>query len=71
MKLAGDAKRNPFGVMDVPGPNDERVTQFAASVTLAGSTDDENAATWGAAGGTSQHDTVEGDWSSRWNGGAD
>jgi hypothetical protein len=63
--------RNPFGVMDVPAPNDEEVMQFAGSATLAGSSDDENASTWGTAGGTSQHETVEGDWSSRWNGGAD
>jgi hypothetical protein len=63
--------RNPFGVMDVPDPNDEAVMQFAGSATLAGSSDDENASTWDTAGGTSQHDTVEGDWSSRWNGGAD
>ena len=63
--------RNPFGVMDVPDPNDEAVTQFAGSTTLEGSADDENAPAWGTIGGAGQHDTVEGDWSSRWNGGAD
>jgi hypothetical protein len=68
---ADDKIRNPFGVMDVPNPNDQEVMQFAASTTLEGSSTDENAAAWGTAGGTTQHDTVEGDWSSRWNGGAD
>jgi hypothetical protein len=63
--------RNPFGVMDVPNPNDQEVMQFAANATLDGSLDDENAASWGAVNGKTQHDTVEGNWSSRWNGGAD
>jgi hypothetical protein len=35
--------RNPFGVMDVPDPNDEEVMQFAGSTTLDESADDENA----------------------------
>jgi hypothetical protein len=45
--------------------------QFAATATLEVSSDDENAATWGMADVTSPRDTVEGNWSSRWNGGAD
>ena len=61
--------RNPFNVMDVPAPNDEAVMDFAASATLAGAADDENAKTWCAVG--EQPDDVEGRWSSRWNGGAD
>jgi hypothetical protein len=68
---AGSGSRNPFGVMDVPDPNDREVIEFAASATLEGSPDDDNAAAWCAAGRTRPHDTVEGDWSSRWNGGAD
>jgi hypothetical protein len=61
---AADNKiRNPFGVMDVPNPNDQEAMQFAASATLEGSSTDETAAAWGTAGGTTQHDTVEGDWS--------
>lgn len=68
---AGTEIRNPFGVMDVPDPNDQEVMQFAATATLEGSSDDENAATWGMADVTSPRDTVEGNWSSRWNGGAD
>jgi hypothetical protein len=61
--------RNPFGVMDVPNPDDQEVLEFAAGGTLAGTTDDENAQTWSAAGDS--YGTIEGGWSSRWNGGAD
>jgi hypothetical protein len=67
----GERIRNPFGVMDVPDPNDQEVMQFAGVATLEGSSDDENAAAWGTAGRTTRYDTIEGDWSSRWNGGAD
>ena len=63
--------RNPFGVMDVPDPDDAGVKQFADSATLEGSADDVNAAPWGAHDSASQAGTIEGDWSSRWNGGAD
>lgn len=63
--------RNPFGVMDVPDPNDQAVMQFAASATLDGLSDDANATAWGDMDGTSQPGTIEGNWSSRWNGGAD
>jgi hypothetical protein len=62
--------RNPFGVMDVPDPNDADVTQFAGRTILEGSADDVNAPAWGA-GDVSQGNTLEGNWSSRWNGGAD
>jgi hypothetical protein len=58
-------------VMDVPAPNDKEVTQFARSVTPEGSADDENARAWSTVDGGRRHDTIEGDWSSRWNGGAD
>lgn len=63
--------RNPFGVMDVPDPNDEEVTQFASAATLAASADDANAKAWSSADNSGQQDTMEGNWSSRWNGGAD
>jgi hypothetical protein len=63
--------RNPFGVMDVPDPNDAEVTRFADSTTLEGSADDANAAIWGTTEGASQPGSIEGHWSSRWNGGAD
>jgi hypothetical protein len=66
---AGGA-RNPFGVMDVPNPNDQQVLEFDAVTKLAGTSDDENAGAWTAESGR-DHDTLEGYWSSRWNGGAD
>ena len=63
--------RNPFDVMDVPNPSDQEVLEFASGATLAGTSDDENAKAWAAPGDNAQYGTIEGDWSSRWNGGAD
>jgi hypothetical protein len=63
--------QNPFGVMDVPDPNDAEVTEFAGRATLQESADDDNAQAWSNADRSSQHGTIEGHWSSRWNGGAD
>ena len=63
--------RNPFGVTDVPDAEDDEVAAFAATVTLDGSTADENAGAWGSAGDPRPSDDIEGLWSSRWNGGAD
>jgi len=63
--------RNPFGVMDVPNPNDQEVLEFAAGAPLGGTSDDENATAWTEPGDRDQYGTIEGDWSSRWNGGAD
>ncbi|CAN7279979.1 hypothetical protein LJR220_001342 [Bradyrhizobium sp. LjRoot220] len=62
--------RNPFGVMDVPDPNDQAVMEFADRATLDGASDHANAAAWGETIGGQCH-SIEGDWSSRWNGGAD
>jgi hypothetical protein len=67
----GNGTRNPFGVMDVPNPNDQDVMEFAAGATLAGASDDENAKAWTSANDCNPHDAIEGNWSSRWNGGAD
>ena len=61
--------RNPFGVMDVPNPNDFEVAQFAATAATLGGFADANAEPWGAAG--ESDGTIEGNWCSRWNGGAD
>ena len=61
--------RNPFNVMDVPDPNDQEVREFAAGVTLNGTKDDANAIAWMTLNGGD--DTIEGNWFSRWNGGAD
>jgi hypothetical protein len=65
------AQRNPFGVMDVPDPNDSEVQEFARGARLAGNADDVNAASWAELASSDQYDALEGDWSSRWNGGAD
>jgi hypothetical protein len=63
--------RNPFGVVDVPNPNDEEVLEFTIGVKLGGTSDDENAKEWAARGDCDQYSTIEGNWSGRWNGGAD
>jgi hypothetical protein len=64
----GLGSRNPFGVMDVPNPNDFEVARFAAIAT-PGAFSDANAEPWGTA--NESNGTIEGNWSSRWNGGAD
>jgi hypothetical protein len=63
--------RNPFDVMDVPHPDDQEVLEFAAGAKLAGTSDDENAEAWTAVSDRDQYGAIEGNWSSRWNGGAD
>ena len=66
--------RNPFDVMDVPDPIDQEVQEFATGAKLAGTSDDENAKAWTAkawTAATDQYGAIEGNWSSRWNGGAD
>jgi hypothetical protein len=55
--------------MDVPAPDDRDVIEFAAGATLAASADDDNAKAW--ADDRDQRDPLEGEWASRWNGGAD
>jgi hypothetical protein len=65
------AIRNPFGVMDVPDPADADVLAFAANALLGGSPDDDNAKAWSAARDGDHAGTIEGNWASRWNGGAD
>jgi len=65
------ATRNPFGVMDVPNPNDDGVTQFARDTLPEESATDENANPWSAQDSGHQHGTIEGQWSSRWKGATD
>lgn len=67
----GGEIRNPFGVMDVPDPNDQEVAAFAAVAKLEESAGDENAMAWNTTGSRDQSDGIEGFWSSRWNGGVD
>jgi hypothetical protein len=73
MRSQNEARQiqNPFGVMDVPDPNDAEVTQFARRTTLQEFADDDNAQAWSSAGSGGQPGAIEGHWSSRWNGGAD
>jgi hypothetical protein len=66
----GRGIRNPFNVMDVPNPDDREVQEFAASAELEGASDDENAKAWGTSD-RDQYHSIEGNWSSRWNGGVD
>ena len=65
------ATRNPFGVMDVPNPNDDDVTQFACNTAPEEFAADENARPWSAHDTSYQRGAIEGEWSSRWNGAAD
>jgi len=57
--------------MDVPNPNDQEVSEFTAVTKLVGTSDDDNAKAWVTSDERNQQVTIEGDWSSRWNGGAD
>jgi hypothetical protein len=57
--------------MDVPDPNDQEVLEFAADATVAGAPDDDNAKSRPTPSDRNQFSTIEGIWSSRWNGGAD
>jgi hypothetical protein len=63
--------RNPFGVMDVPNPNDDGVMQYAHTTVPEESASDENATSWCAGDTNDRRGTIEGQWSSRWKGGAD
>lgn len=63
--------RNPFGVQDAPDPNGEGIDRFAASVRLDGAASDVNAEAWGPRASPLQASSIGGNWSSRWNGGAD
>jgi hypothetical protein len=58
-------RRNPFGVEDVPEPDGDDVTAFAATVRLRGSESDPNALNWADVRGE-EHPSIEGRWSSRW-----
>ncbi len=73
MKFQHDVReiRNPFGVMDVPDPNGQDVYEFAAQAQLGGSAEDANAQEWHRSNAESGEASLEGEWFSRWNGGAD
>ena len=57
--------------MDVPEPNDQTVEAFATGAELTGDADDANAEAWPAGNERNPSGTIEGSWSSRWNGGVD
>jgi hypothetical protein len=57
--------------MNVPNPDDQEVLQFAAPTTLAAAADDENAGAWASPCDCNLEDTIDSNWSSRWNGGED
>ena len=69
--MDSNAIRNPFGVMDVPDPNDQDVSAFAANAMHVGSSSDKNAENWSVSSERKPFDSIDGEWSSRWNGGAD
>ena len=62
--------RNPFGVMDVPHPEDDDVMRFAGNTMPEELATDENAAPWSTGNGY-PHGSLEGQWSGRWKGAAD
>ncbi|WP_246738206.1 hypothetical protein [Bradyrhizobium sp. CCBAU 051011] len=57
---SGPAPRNPFGVMDVPHPNDDDVMQYARNTMPLESAADENAEPWSAQDSSYPHGTIEG-----------
>jgi hypothetical protein len=63
--------RNPFGVQDAPDPNGPDIDVFAEGVQLSGDAHDPNAEPWQSDLERQQQVSIEGTWSSRWNGGAD
>ena len=71
MKAESSEARNPFGVRDAPDPDGVDVTDFAARAELSGGADDPNARAWCGPCGDGQRDSLEGGWSSRWNGAVD
>jgi len=68
--MTDTAKRNPFGEIDVPEPNDGKVNSFATTAMLDGGAQDDNAQQW-AVISEGAHASIDGAWQSRWNGGAD
>jgi hypothetical protein len=56
-------------VKDVRDPDDEGARAFASKVKLVGDAQDANAVQWVAKATAGKHDSVDGEWSSRWSGG--
>ena len=66
---AGDQRRNPFGVEDVPDPYGEDVKQFAAAARLPGGPNDKNAAQWVRTVTEARTNGIDGEWAGRWEAG--
>jgi hypothetical protein len=68
----GDEKktRNPFGVADVEDPYGDDVKEFAKGVKLAGDDKDKNAEQWVDTETAGKADSLDGEWSGRWEGGS-
>jgi hypothetical protein len=65
---AGQGKaRNPFNVEDVPDPDGEDVKAFAAKIALPGAANDPNAVQWAEKATSGTANSLDGEWSSRWN----
>ena len=65
------SEKNPFGVKDVGEINYDEVRKFAATSVLNGADNDPNAEKWATPQSTNEETgTIEGIWSSRWNGGS-
>jgi len=63
--------KNPFGVKDVGGINYDEIKKFALTCVLDGSDNDPNAEKWATPQRMDgETGTIEGNWSSRWNGGS-
>jgi len=63
--------KNPFGVKDVGEINYEEVQRFASASVLSGAENDPNAEKWAEPHVLNEETgTIEGNWSSRWNGGS-
>ena len=71
MDTESSKPRNPFGVQDAPDPDGADVIDFAARTELTGAVDDPNGQAWGSLLGTEPPNSIQGSWSSRWNGGVD
>jgi hypothetical protein len=67
--IAVDDARNPFEVKDVPNPNGEDVQAFAQEAKLLTDRKDANATQWAEKATTGKLGVLDGEWSSRWNGG--
>ena len=69
--IAPSRIRNPFGVLDVPDPNDQAVEAFALATKLGEVDKDQNSPDWSDIVRDAAFPSLEGAWASRWNGGAD